>query len=124
MKVESEKYPGYTLEENLKRALMEMLLLSLLSEKESYVGELVERMEEHSGKRLNVVFPYSALYRAEEAGFIRETRKRIAPDGRRRQYMAITPEGTAYLRILKDTYAQFTQGVAGILEAGNKAEKE
>lgn len=104
-----------TLEENLKKATTEMILLQLLSRKESYIGELTQAIEEKTGGKLRIVFPYGAIYRLQEGGYIYEKEKRIAPDGRRRQYFAITEQGRVYLSRLLQTYCVFTQGVSDLL---------
>ena len=116
MGVEAENNPSMTLEENLKKALTELLMLHLLSEKECYIGELTAAISVRSKGALSVVFPYSAVYRLERLGCIRETGKRTAPDGRRRQYLGITQEGRAYLQRLRETYKRFSTGVADIMK--------
>ena len=120
---EFERYPGYYLEENYKKALTEVLILSVLAEKECYIGELADVISARSKGALNIVFPYSAVYRMEEAGYIFEVAKRIAPDGRRRQYLGITPKGNERLTLLKDTYRRLSCGVDYVLEGGNGHEK-
>lgn len=107
-----------SLEENLKKALTEILLLHLLSKKDSYIGELTAAIQEKSHGALTIVFPYSAIYRLEQSGYLSESEKRTAPDGRRRQYYRITDKGRAYLKQLKETYARFSKGVAEILAEG------
>lgn len=106
------------LEENLKKALTEMLVLRLLSEREYYIGELGDTLKERSGGALCIVFPYAAIYRMEEYGYIYESGKRIGPDGRRRQYIAITDEGRVYVNRLIKAYAVVSKGVQEVLEKG------
>lgn len=104
------------LENNMKKALTELLLLSLLGRKECYIGELTQLLEQYSGGVLRLTFPYSAIYRLEQAGCIRELPKRTAPDGRRRQYFAITQEGKAYLTQQSEIFWAFCGGVSAVLE--------
>lgn len=106
-----------TLEENLKKAMTEVLVLHLLSERERYIGELASLIHERSGGRMAIVFPYSAIYRLEQSGYLVECGKRTAPDGRRRQYYQITDTGRSYLKQLLDIYSRFTTGIANILDA-------
>lgn len=106
------------LEENLKKALTELLILHIFSEGEHYIGELAEIMKTRSHGVLSIVFPYAAIYRVTEAGYLTETKKRIAPDGRRRQYYALTEEGLEHLRDMLVTYHAFSQGVEDILSGG------
>lgn len=105
-------------EENLKKALTEMLILHLLSEKECYIGELTDALRVRSNGALMIVFPYSAVYRLQQSGCIGECEKRLSPDGRRRQYYGITTSGQVYLQHLKDAYTKFSTGVANILSSG------
>lgn len=115
---ESGKFVSLSLEENLKKALTEVLVLHLLSVKDCYIGELTAMIHEKSHGALTIVFPYSAIYRLEQAGYLTESGKRNAPDGRRRQYYRITAQGRAYLNQLMDVYARFSQGVTDILAEG------
>ena len=107
-----------TLEENLKKALTEPLVLFLLSQREYYIGELTAVIQEKSGGALNIVFPYAAIYRMSRGGYITESQKRTATDGRLRQYYTITEQGRAYLSGLLDTYRRFSRGVSDILSSG------
>ncbi len=119
MSTEPEKYPGFTLEENLKKAVTELLILVLLSEENRYINELTSLLNERSHGILSVVFPYGAVYRLEESGYIEECGKKVAPDGRRRQYYRITDTGRIRLQQLLKTYRQFSKGVAAVLEEGD-----
>lgn len=107
------------LEENLKKATTELLILHLLEQREYYIGELSAALHEKSDGALTVVFPYAAIYRLQDAEYISEVPRRIAPDGRRRQYFKITAKGIAYLNQLREVYAAFTRGVARIFDEGN-----
>lgn len=104
-----------SLEENLKKALTELLILKLLSKRDYYIGELTATLSDKSDGALNIVFPYAAIYRLLEDELIVESRKRIAPDRRRRQYYTITDTGRIYLARLLEIYTSFSQGVAAVL---------
>lgn len=104
-----------SLEENLKKALTELLVLRLFSEGAHYIGELTELIASRSRGVLTVVFPYAAFYRIYKAGLITEEKKRTAPDGRLRQYYQITEAGLAYLDDLLETYAVVSLAVSRIL---------
>lgn len=108
-------------EENLKKALTELLLLYLLSQREYYIGELTETIKSRSANALSIVFPYSALYRLQQADHIMESKKRTAPDGRRRQYYTITDSGRRYLLQLLQAYQKFINGVNAVLEEGDES---
>ena len=118
---ELTKSPSFSLEENLKKALTEVLILHLLSVRDCYIGELTAAIREKSHGALSIVFPYSAIYRLQQSGYLTEVEKRSAPDGRRRQYYRITDAGQSYLTQLIDIYTRFSQGVADILEERGEA---
>lgn len=108
------------LEENLKKALAELLILFLFGEEEHYIGELSTLLEKRSNGALSIVFPYAAIYRLSQARYLKETEKKIAPDGRLRQYYKITEEGRKHLKKLLETYHVFFQGVEKILSGGDQ----
>ena len=99
------------MEENLKKALSELLVLALLHEREYYALELTGAIAEHSGGAIAITFPYAILYRMIEQQYIQELPKRIAPDGRRRQYFGITEAGRAYFQQIWTVYQGFVRGV-------------
>ncbi len=104
-----------SLEDNLKKALTELLVLHLLSQRDYYISELTATLKERSGQALNIVFPYGAIYRLQQAGYIEESDKRTAPDGRRRQFYRITEKGHSYHSQLQGIYTHFIQGVELVL---------
>ena len=106
------------MEDNLKKAVTEMLVLTLLKGEDMYAGQILESMERRSGGALNIVFPYAVLYRLISNGYILEAYKKTAPDGRRRQYYQITEQGREYLGELQDVYTRFTGGVDRVLLRG------
>ena len=108
------------MEDNLKKAVTEMVVLSLLSREDMYAGQIAQAIEDHSGGAVSIVFPYSALYRLISAGYIWEAYKNTAPDGRRRQYYQITDEGRDHLAQLLEVYQRFTGGVDVLLQGGDK----
>ena len=104
-------------EENLKKALVEMLVLALLYEREYHAPELTQALTDRSGGAVNISFPYAVLYRMIEQGYILELPKRKAPDGRRRQYYAISDAGRQYFRESWAIYKAFTAGVDRLVAA-------
>ena len=112
------------MEENLKKALVEMLVLALLHQREYYAPELTQALTEFSGGAVNVSFPYAVLYRMIEQGYIQELPKRKAPDGRRRQYYGITLTGRQYFQENWNVYKAFTSGVDRLVEAVVPNEKQ
>lgn len=106
------------LEENLKKALTELMILFLFGEGEHYIGELTLLLEKRSHGALTIVFPYAAIYRLSQAGYLIESKKKNAPDGRLRQYYKITEKGQDHLEALLNTYQNFIQGVNAIFSGG------
>lgn len=119
MEQDEAYHASISLEENLKKALTELLILRLLSDRDYYIGELTATLKERSGGALTIVFPYGAIYRLQQSGHIREKEKRNAPDGRRRQYYQITETGRAYLSQLINIYTAFSKGVDAVLTKGD-----
>ena len=105
-----------SLEDNLKKAVTELLILCLLDEEDRYIGEFPDLLHQKSKGALSIVFPYSAIYRLLESGHVEECPKRFAPDGRRRQYYRITDHGRRYLAHLLSTYHVFSGGVSAVLK--------
>lgn len=101
---------------NFKRGATEMLLLSLLQEKEQYAYELAKALKLSTMGRFDIQGPslYTALYRLEQKGFV-ATREQQA--GRRiRVYYRILPEGRTYLQRLIAEYESVTAGIHAALE--------
>lgn len=105
------------MEENLKKALSELLVLALLHQRDYYAPELTAAINRYSGGAISISFPYAILYRMIEQGYIAELPKRVAPDGRRRQYFGITEAGRAYFRENWGIYRAFTAGVDRLVAA-------
>ncbi len=117
---ETKSGSAFGMEDNLKKAVTEMVVLSLLSQEDMYANQIMQMMEERSGGAVSIVFPYSALYRLIKAGYIWEAYKKNAPDGRRRQYYQITDAGRERLDDLLAVYRRFTGGVDVLVQGGEK----
>lgn len=120
----NESRSASLLEENLKKALTEFLILTLLSEKENYIGALTSEIEKRSLDTIHIEFPYASISRIYKAGFIVESEKRIAPDGRLRQYYKITNKGIAYQKELYEIYLRLIGGVSNLLQGENCNESD
>jgi PadR family transcriptional regulator PadR len=112
---EEKRQTCVSFEENLKKAVAEFLILRVLADRSCYIGEIAETIRTKSGESLNIIFPYSAIYRLESFGFIEEQPKQIAPDGRRRQYFSITDSGRARYEQQLVAYRNFVNGIEKIL---------
>jgi len=109
--------PATVIEENLKKALSELLVLALLHDREYYALELGRALSKYSGGVINLTFPYAILYRMIEQQYVQELPRRKAPDGRRRQYFGITDAGRKYFAEIWEVYRTFTSGVDRLISA-------
>ena len=108
------------MEENLKKAVIEMLVMLLLNEEDMHSAQITQTLEERADESLNLSFPYALLYRLIECGYIREAYKKTAPDGRRRQFFQITEEGRDHLSVLLATYRRFSENMERLMKGGKK----
>ena len=70
------------IEDNLKKALAELLVLALLHHRDYYALELSTALTKYSGGAIHLTFPYAILYRMIDQGYIQELPRRKA-DGRK-----------------------------------------
>ena len=108
------------MEDNFKRAVMELLVLTLLNREDLPAVQIMQRIEEETGHAIGLVSPYMLFYRLIEDGCILEAYKKIAPDGRRRQYYQMTEEGKRYLEELTALYRRLSGGVELLMEGGEE----
>jgi PadR family transcriptional regulator PadR len=101
----------------LKRGTIELVLLTLLADRERYGYEIVAAIEEWSGGKLEVRDGtlYPVLYRLEEAGFI-EPRWETPERGVPRKYYRITPAGKEEHDRLAAEWREFAAGLNAILD--------
>lgn len=104
--------------DNFKRSATELVVLSLLNEEDMYGGQILAALKERSQGVFDIVFPYAVFYRMIDLGYIVEAYKKIAPDGRRRQYYRLTDKGRAYLQSLIPAYRQINAAIERILSTG------
>lgn len=105
-----------TLEKELKRGTLEMLLLKLIGEKPTYGYEIVTTMEQRAAHlQLRESTLYPVLYRLENDGFIAaqwETLERGVP----RKYYRLTTAGTKELGYLIQEWQEFASTINRFLE--------
>ena len=75
---------------NLKKGIIELLILSLLNKRPMHTFEILRFISEKSGSVCAITHPYNIFYRLLDRGLIVESEKKMAEDCRRRQYYAIT----------------------------------
>ena len=105
-------------ERNLKKGVLEMLVLKLLAEKEQYGYQLICRLREESDElfHLKEGTLYPILYRLEDDGLV--TSRWSEAKGREvsRKYYAITEAGRQNLEEMSLLWKNFARQVNGMME--------
>lgn len=106
-----------SIERELKRGSLELIVLHLLSPGEAYGYEIVSKLTEQTNGALAVTDGtlYPVLYRLERAGYVAvrwETPERGVP----RKYYRLTAEGRAELECLRDEWTTFARAMARLLK--------
>ncbi len=101
-----------------KKGSLEMILLSLMADGETYGYEIITRLNRHGGvmgvAREGTIYPI--LYRLEENGLVR---CRVAPapaNGGSRKYYSLTPLGGNTLQELAAFWESYSRCVEEFLE--------
>lgn len=106
-----------TLEKELKRGTLEMLLLRLVAQRPMYGYEIMTTLEKRAGQLdLKESTLYPVLYRLEKDGFV-ETRWETLERGVPRKYYQLTPAGKDELNRLVGEWNEFTRIINQLLQA-------
>ncbi len=107
-----------TIDPQMKRGTLEMILLRLLSERPMYGYELVSTLEKRGGEQFQLKEGtlYPVLYRLENAGLI-EARWETVERGVPRKYYRLTEAGTRQLEALTRDWREFVATVDQLLAA-------
>ena len=99
----------------LLNGAIEMMMLEVLSQADSYGYEIVQTVLSRSGGRFELKEGslYPALHRLERQKLLQSYWTEI--DGRRRKYYQATAAGRKFLRQRREQWQVFTQGVNGVL---------
>lgn len=104
-----------TLEKELKRGTLEMLLLKLVAERPMYGYEIMTTLEARAGELdLKESTLYPVLYRLEKDGFVQaqwETLERGVP----RKYYRLTPAGGEEFERLVQEWREFSKVIDQLL---------
>ena len=111
-----------SIERDLKRGSLELIVLHLLAPGEAYGYEIVTKLTEQTNGALEVTDGtlYPVLYRLERAGFVTvrwETQERGVP----RKYYRLTSAGRDELRRLEDEWMTFTKAMTKLLRQDREA---
>lgn len=105
-----------TIQEAIKKASTEMLVLYFLRQKNMYTYELIGEIKKQSEGMFAYNTLYIAIYRLQEKGYIVETDKIVTSDNRTRVYFGITEGGQVYLQnsinVFHDTVGMLTDLLA------------
>lgn len=112
----SENGDSRSIERELKRGSLELIVLHLLSSGEAYGYEIVTKLSERTEGALEITDGtlYPVLYRLERGGFVTvrwETPQRGVP----RKYYRLTPEGTAELGRLSREWTAFASAMTRLI---------
>ena len=103
--------------DNFKRGTVELVVLSVLSQKDMYGYEIVKAVNEKSGGRF--ILPlgtlYPIFYRFTENGFISDYDEIV--NKRLRKYYHLEEKGREYYREMLEEYKRISEGVEMILKA-------
>ena len=105
-----------SIERELKRGSLELIVLHLLSPGEAYGYEIASKLAGQTNGALEVTDGtlYPVLYRLERAGYVAvrwETPERGVP----RKYYRLTDEGREELQRLRDEWTTFAKAMARLL---------
>ncbi|MBR2413829.1 MAG: PadR family transcriptional regulator [Clostridia bacterium] len=106
--------------DNFKRGTVELIVLSVLTQKDMYGYELVKTISEKSEKNFELPLGtlYPVLYRFVENGLISDRDEVV--NKRLRKYYHLEEKGKQYYQKLLDEYKKVSLGVNLILKAVNE----
>lgn len=101
-------------EQQFKKGSLEMVLLGLISAKETYGYEIITNLNERGGKvfgytREGTVYP--VLYRLEKNGLIKSRTAPSPANGGMKKYYSITDEGEKTLRAMRSFWHDYVECV-------------
>ncbi len=109
-------------ERQLKKGVLDMLVLQLLSEGAGYGYQLIQELKQRSGDIFSLKDGtlYPILYRLEDSGYIES--KWNAAEGRQvpRKYYEITGEGITALEDMLLSWKEINAGIGQILKGAEK----
>ena len=109
-----------SLERELRRGTLELLLLRILADEPTYGYELLSRLGKRSGGRFHIKEGtlYPVLYRMENRGWIKG-RWVEKPGERQRCFYKLTAEGRRVLAQKKKNWNEYIAAVNSIVGASN-----
>ncbi len=105
--------------DNFKRGTVELVVLSVLREKDMYGYEIVKAVQEKSGGRFELPLGtlYPVLYRFVENGYLSDRDEIV--NKRLRKYYHLEEKGVAFYKMLLEEYRKISEGVDMIVQGGD-----
>lgn len=100
--------------DSIKNATTELLILSILNEKDMHTYAIIETLDKLSDGFFKISFPYAAIYKLLNNNYIYEKGKKVDAN-RRRQFYGITPEGRKHLAETRSAFKEYEIAVDKIL---------
>ncbi len=106
--------------DNVKRGSIEVVILTLLQERDMYGYELSQEIQKRSNGRYSLLESsmYPTLYRLVNKGFVSDRQEKVGKR-RIRVYYHLEPQGADYLCAARKEWLSLTAGVLNILEVKN-----
>ena len=115
--VKKQKNESERLIENLKKATNSMIMLSIFSLRPMNLDEIKRYLDDKSNSVCKISYPYAAIYRMLDSGYIQSCGKKQERNERRREYYKITRKGEQHLQSLRVSYENFSQSINDILKS-------
>lgn len=112
------------LQDALKKALTELLVLYFLRQKPMYTYELIQEIKKQSSGYFSYNTLYIAIYRLQEKGYVTEYRKLVTADNRTRVYFSLTSSGETYLQGCQTEWEKAASVMNGLLALDGALYKE
>ena len=105
-------------ETQMKKGVLDMLVLKLLSKEEMYGYQLISELKLKSGERffLKEGTLYPILYRLDDDGLVKSFWKQTEGKGVPRKYYEITSEGQDTLKEITQLWREICDSTAKIME--------
>lgn len=105
-------------ERQMKKGVLDMLVLKLLEEEQKYGYQLIQELKEKSGETfiLKEGTLYPVLYRLEDEGLVISRWSKAKGKQLSRKYYEITEQGKCALAEIEESWKRISGGVARIME--------
>lgn len=109
--------------DSFKRGTVDLVVLSVLTEKDMYGYEIVKAVQEKSGGRFELPLGtlYPVLYRFLENGYLSDRDEIVSK--RLRKYYHLEKKGEEFYGELLEEYKKISEGVNMIVQGGDKNEQ-